>query len=120
LRRVAVRKHTRLPAIHLIDAEQVSDDAPAWLLGEIAGALGGEELCWQVTSADGREHFFVFASPQGAQQFEDSVAMLPRPQLDKPVVSAVLPRQESERFAASVVWPRPSRSTPNPPGKDRF
>ena len=50
-------------------------------------------MYWQVTSAGGREHFFVFASPHRVQQFEDSIAMLPRPQLDKPVVSAVLPRQ---------------------------
>jgi hypothetical protein len=82
-----------------------------------SGARGGEELYWQVTSAGGREHFFVFASPHRVQQFEDSIAMLPRPQLDKPVVSAVLPRQgigtlrgvgglaKAEPIQAQPAWP---------------
>jgi hypothetical protein len=59
----------------------------------LPGARQGEEFYWQVTSAGGREHFFVFASPQRVQQLENSIAMLPPPRFDKPVVSAVLPKE---------------------------
>ena len=52
-----------------------------------------EDLTWQITSAGGREHFLIFASPERLQAFEELFARLPRPTVGKPVNSARLPDQ---------------------------
>jgi hypothetical protein len=76
-----------------LPGQMPTNPLPAGRINRLPGGSGAQEFYWQVTSAGGREHFFVFASPQRVQQFEDSIAMLPTPQLDKPVVSAMLPKQ---------------------------
>ena len=45
---------------------------------------------WQVTTAGGREHFLIFASPERSPVFERMFATLPHPTLDKPILSARL------------------------------
>ena len=46
---------------------------------------------WQVDKAGGREHFLVLASPTRLSEFEQTIfASLPRPEINKPVLSARL------------------------------
>lgn len=46
---------------------------------------------WQVDKAGGREHFLVLASPTRLAEFEQTIfASLPRPEINKPVLSARL------------------------------
>jgi serine/threonine-protein kinase len=70
----------------------VSNPLPGGLTNRLPGARAGEEIFWMVDSVGGQEHFFVFASPSKLDQFEQSLASLPRPELDKPVTSVLLPR----------------------------
>ncbi len=46
----------------------------------LPGTSNGEQGYWQVTSAGGREHFLIVASPKALQEFEAVVATLARPQ----------------------------------------
>ena len=56
------------------------------------------DLSWQITSAGGREHFLIFASPERLQAFEEIFATLPRPVLGRRVESAKLPSQTTSRL----------------------
>lgn len=56
----------------------------------IPGASGDALLNWQVTSAGGREHFLVFASPEQLPVFEQMFAALPKPELGRQVRGARL------------------------------
>jgi hypothetical protein len=49
------------------------------------------DLSWHITSAGGREHFLIFASPERLQVFEELFAGLPRPGFSLPTISAKLP-----------------------------
>jgi hypothetical protein len=51
----------------------------------LPGMLEGSKLYWQVTTAGGREHFLLIASPRPSPTFDKMFGMLPRPTLDKPV-----------------------------------
>jgi hypothetical protein len=53
-------------------------------------AIGGETLYWKVTSAGGREHFLIFATPEPLPTFDRLFASLPRPQLNAPVLASPL------------------------------
>jgi hypothetical protein len=48
----------------------------------LPGRIGGEQKYWQVTSAGGREHFLVVASPKQLREFESETASLTRPTAD--------------------------------------
>jgi eukaryotic-like serine/threonine-protein kinase len=52
----------------------------------LPGTPKGVPIFWRVSSAGGREHLFVFASPKRLHEFEQILATLPRPRLDRPVV----------------------------------
>ena len=56
----------------------------------LPGPQNGQRVYWQVTTAGGREHFLIFASPERSPAFERMFATLPHPTLDKPVLSARL------------------------------
>jgi hypothetical protein len=56
----------------------------------VPGAVAGEQVNWQVTSAGGREHFLIFASPERLTAFEQILAKVPRPEFGKPVQYARL------------------------------
>ena len=51
----------------------------------LPGMLDDEKLYWQVTTAGGREHFVVIASPSRSAMFERMFATLPSPVLNRPV-----------------------------------
>jgi len=55
-------------------------------------------VSWQVTSAGGREHFVVFASPQHIDAFEQEFGRLGTPQVGQPVTALRLPSAAAERL----------------------
>ncbi len=57
---------------------------PAGQRHRLPGRVNGNEITWQVTSAGGREHFLIFASPDRWTAFEQLFASLPPPTLDQP------------------------------------
>jgi serine/threonine-protein kinase len=59
----------------------------------LPGDRNGEDVYWQVSSAGGREHFYVFASTERPVAFENLLASLPAPEIGKPVVSLPLPKE---------------------------
>jgi eukaryotic-like serine/threonine-protein kinase len=71
----------------------VTNPLPGGFVNRLPGARGPEEIFWMVDSVGEREHFFVFASPDKLDQFEQSLAALPRPALDRPVTSLLLPKE---------------------------
>jgi serine/threonine-protein kinase len=62
--------------------------------------LPGTTTRWQVTSAGGREHFLVFASPDRLESLEQAFAQLPSPKENAPVVTRPLPPESIERLRA--------------------
>jgi serine/threonine-protein kinase len=56
----------------------------------VPGAVGTEQIEWQVTTAGGREHFLVFVSPENLPAFERMFGALPTPVLGRPIQSAPL------------------------------
>jgi len=61
-------------------------------INRFPGAPAGEELYWQVTSAGGREHFYLFATPERLTAFEQMLTALPHAEFGKAIVSAPLPK----------------------------
>ena len=45
------------------------------------GTRNGQQIYWSVTSAGGREHFFLYVTPQRLVEFEQLLAALPRAEL---------------------------------------
>jgi serine/threonine-protein kinase len=65
---------------------------------------------WQVTSAGGREHFLVFASPQRIEAFERAFADLPEPKAGQQVTAAPLPTATVDRLrGVGGLVPEPSQ-----------
>ncbi len=54
------------------------------------GTRNGQQIYWQVTSAGGREHFFLYVTPQRLVEFEQLLAALPRAELGRNVTSVPL------------------------------
>ena len=52
---------------------------------------GQVPLYWKVTSAGGREHFLIFATPEPLPAFDRMFASLPHPQLNAPILASPLP-----------------------------
>ncbi len=68
-----------------LPGQALSNPLPAGQRHDIPGVLNGERLTWRVTSAGGREHFLIFASPDPpSPAFDRIFAMLPRPTADGP------------------------------------
>jgi serine/threonine protein kinase len=59
---------------------------------ELPGQQGGQDTQWQVTSAGGREHFVVFASPSQMSIFDELLSSLPRPIAGRPVSRPLVPQ----------------------------
>ena len=58
---------------------------------EIPGIVNGSRVNWRVSSAGGREHFLIFASPQPlSPAFQRVFDALPRPSADAPVLAQPL------------------------------
>ena len=49
----------------------------------IPGTAGNNEFDWEVSSAGGREHFLIFASPERMPALEEVFAALPRPEVGR-------------------------------------
>jgi hypothetical protein len=54
------------------------------------GTSDGLQHYWNVTSAGGREHFFLYVSPQRLVEFEQLLAALPRAEVGRTVTSIPL------------------------------
>jgi hypothetical protein len=65
---------------------------PAGTANRLPGVQDSEEVRWQVDKAGGREHFFIFASPERVSVFEQMFAKLPHPEAGRPIQSASLSR----------------------------
>jgi tRNA A-37 threonylcarbamoyl transferase component Bud32 len=76
-----------------LPGQAVSNPLPAAAATRIPGVRGAEEVSWRITSAGGREHFLLFASPERLGAFEEMFASLPRPEFGKAVQSRRLPGQ---------------------------
>ncbi len=64
---------------------------PAGTRHEIPGIVNGRRVNWRVSSAGGREHFLIFASPQPlSPAFQRVFDALPRPSADAPVLAQPL------------------------------
>jgi hypothetical protein len=51
----------------------------------LPGTIGGRESAWRVTSAGGREHFLVVASPAPVAEIEAELGRLPAPDPARPI-----------------------------------
>jgi eukaryotic-like serine/threonine-protein kinase len=60
----------------------------------LPGSRNAEQYNWVVTSAGGRDHFFVYVSPQRLADFEQLLAALPRAQVGRPIESVPLSRSD--------------------------
>jgi serine/threonine protein kinase len=76
-----------------LPGQSVTNPLPASIVNRLPGTQGGREVFWQVTSAGGREHFLVFASPAKLPVLEQLFAALPRPEAGRPIQSAPLSRE---------------------------
>jgi serine/threonine-protein kinase len=76
-----------------LPGQSVTNPLPPRTVNRLPGDVGGQELYWQVTSAGGREHFFVLAAPERLEAIETMVSALPRPRLGEPVIAAPLTRE---------------------------
>jgi len=78
---------------------RTSNPLPAGARHVIPGPSGGERVYWTVSSAGGREHFLIFASPQPlSPAFQRLFEALPRPSAD----AAIAPRQMSADMVGAL------------------
>jgi hypothetical protein len=66
----------------------------------LPGAVGGIESNWKVSTAGGREHFVVLASPDAVPAIESMLAALPAPQAGQAVEYPALDAGSIERLRA--------------------
>ena len=64
----------------------------------LPGTVRGQENAWTVTSAGGREHFLVVASPGPVAELEAELSRLPAPEPGRPIRYAAVPRATVERL----------------------
>jgi len=76
-----------------LPGQGVANPLPAAVRHRLPGAQNGQQVSWQVTSAGGREHFLIFASPERSPAFEQVFAALPPPTLEKPIQAVRLSRE---------------------------
>jgi hypothetical protein len=68
-----------------LPGQSIANPVPAGMTNRIPGTQSGGAYNWQVTSAGGREHFLIFASPERLPAFEKIFAGLPQPELGRTV-----------------------------------
>ncbi len=73
--------------------QAVGNPIPAGRAVRLPAAGASTPLYWKVTSAGGREHFLIFATPEPLPAFDRMFASLPRPQLNAPVLASPLPSE---------------------------
>ncbi len=75
-----------------LPGQDVANPLTADARHEIPGQVHGERTFWTVSTAGGREHFLIFASPQPLMPtLERALASLPRPTVDAPIAAQRLP-----------------------------
>ena len=80
---------------------------------ELPGQQAGQETQWQVTSAGGREHFVVFASPSQMSIFDELLSSLPRPVAGRPISRPLVPQSLVSRLrGVGGLVPRAQPSMP--------
>jgi hypothetical protein len=67
-----------------LPGQAITNPLPSGITNRIPGTRD-TEVNWRVTSAGGREHFLIFASPERQPVFEEMFASLPRPEPGRPV-----------------------------------
>ena len=70
--------------------QPLANPIPAGRPVRLPAAVGDTQVYWKVTSAGGREHFLIFATPEPLPTFDRMFASLPRPQLNAPVLASPL------------------------------
>ena len=81
-----------------LPGQNVTNPVPAGKTNRIPGTVGSGDFNWQVSSAGGREHLLIFASPERLPAFEQMFAALPHPELGKAVQQARLPDEAVRRL----------------------
>jgi len=71
--------------------QSVANPLPAGRTVRLPAGGTDTPLYWEVTSAGGREHFLIFATPEPLPAFDRMFASLPRPQLNAPILASPLP-----------------------------
>jgi hypothetical protein len=67
---------------------QAANPLPEGTRHEIPGDVNGARMFWEVSSAGGREHFLIFASPEPlSPAFQRVFDGLPRPSAERPVLA---------------------------------
>ena len=79
----------------------------------LPGSIDSQHYNWVVTSPGGRDHFFVYVSPERLTDLEQLLAAVPRAQVGRPVTSVPLSRSALEKFR-SVGGLTTSGSAKNP------
>jgi len=73
--------------------QAIGNPIPAGRAVRLPAAGASTPLYWKVTSAGGREHFLIFATPEPLPAFDRMFASLPRPQVNAPVLASPLPSE---------------------------
>lgn len=81
-----------------LPGQSIANPVPAGTTNRIPGTQSGGEYNWQVTSAGGREHFLIFASPERLAAFEKIFASLPQAALGRTVQNLPLGRDTLSRL----------------------
>jgi hypothetical protein len=68
-----------------LPGQSIANPVPAGVTNRIPGTGGSGDYNWQITSAGGREHFLIFASPERLPAFEKIFSSLPRPEFGRAV-----------------------------------
>jgi len=76
-----------------LPGQSVTNPLPAGKTNRIPG-----DFNWQVSSAGGREHFIIFASPERQPVFEQMFAALPHPEFGRTVRPMPLPDEAIRRL----------------------
>jgi hypothetical protein len=81
----------------------------------LPGMVSGETKYWKVTSAGGREHFLVVASPERLVELERDTARLTRPTENGAPAYPMLDESAKERLrGVTGLVPGPAPATPAP------
>jgi len=102
----------------------LANPLPAGETVTLPGAIAGRPNAWTVTSAGGREHFLVVASPEPVAELEADLARLPAPRPGAPVAYAPVSAAAGERLrgvGGVAELPQPeSPASPRRPAFERF
>ena len=84
----------------------------------LPGTIDGRENAWTVTSAGGREHFLIVASPEAVPELEAELDRLPAPEPGRPIRYAAVGPQaiETLRGVGGVTAVPPSNEVRRAPG----